>query len=70
MKIIRNMRISGDGAASENSQKSMLQVITDFYQVNHANLNKHTIIIVKSLIENKELSFLEMKEFKIIEKTS
>jgi hypothetical protein len=64
------MRISGDGAASENSQKSMLQVITDFYQVNHANLNKHTIIIVKSLIENKELSFLEMKEFKIIEKTS
>jgi len=50
------MKVPDDGSNKE-SGKSMLQVITDFYQVNHANLNKHTIIIVKSMIENKELSF-------------
>ena len=47
----------------------MLQLISDFYQVNHANLNKHTIIIVEALMEAKELSFAELREFRIIDKT-
>jgi len=32
-------------------------------------LNKHTIRIVKSLMEAKEMSFVEMKEYKVIDKT-
>lgn len=47
----------------------MLQMITEFYQVNHANLNKHTIIIVEALTEAKELTFGELRDFKIIDKT-
>lgn len=47
----------------------MLQLITEFYQVNHANLNKHTIIIVEALMEAKELSFVELRDFRIIDKT-
>ena len=46
-----------------------MQLITEFYQVNHANLNKHTIIIVEALCETKELSFVELREFRIIDKT-
>lgn len=49
--------------------KSVLQLITEFYQVNHANLNKHTIIIVEALMEAKELSFIELRDFRIIDKT-
>ena len=37
--------------------------------MNHANLNKHTIIIVEALMEAKELSFAELREFRIIDKT-
>ena len=70
LKIIRNMKVAKDPKIPKEQQKSLLQVITDFYQVNHANLNKHTIIIVKSMIESKELSFQEMKDFKVIDKTS
>lgn len=47
----------------------MLQMITEFYQVNHTNLNKHTIIIVEALTEAKELTFGELRDFKIIDKT-
>lgn len=37
--------------------------------VNHPNLNKNTIKIVKALIEAKELTFTELREYRIIEKT-
>ena len=58
-------------AASDQSTggKKVLQLITDFYQINHASLNKHTIIIVKALIEAKEISFAEMRDYRIIDKT-
>lgn len=55
--------------SSNPLQKSVLQLITEFYQVNHANLNKHTIIIVEALMEAKELSFAELRDFRIIDKT-
>lgn len=37
--------------------------------VNHTRLNRHTISILKCVIESKELSFAELTQFKIIEKT-
>ena len=55
--------------AKGNQGKTVLQLIADFYQVNHANLNKHTIIIVEALMEAKELSFAELREFRVIDKT-
>jgi len=51
-------------------EKDVVAIVCEFYQVKHPNLNKHTINIVKAIIEVKELSFVEMKEFRIIEKTS
>jgi hypothetical protein len=32
-------------------------------------LNKHTIRIIKSLMETREMSFVEMKEYRVIDKT-
>ena len=43
--------------------------IVENYQVNHSRLNRHTINILKTLIENKELSFAELAKCRIIEKT-
>lgn len=47
----------------------MIQVICEFYMVNHPNLNKNTIKIVKALIEAQELSFVELRDYRIIDKT-
>jgi hypothetical protein len=43
--------------------------VHEFYRVNHANLNKHTIRIIKCLMEAREMSYVEMKEYKVIDKT-
>jgi mevalonate kinase len=43
--------------------------VHEFYRVNHSNLNKHTIRIVKSLVEARELSFTELKEYRVVDKT-
>lgn len=32
-------------------------------------MNKHTIRIIKSLMETREMSFVEMKEYRVIDKT-
>jgi len=79
IKILRNLQTSVPGQDSTSVEeqkqsqpapsKSVLQLISDFYQVNHANLNKHTIIVVEALMEAKELSFAELREFRIIDKT-
>lgn len=44
-------------------------MVCEFYVVNHPSLNKNTIKIVKALIEAKELTFQELKDFRIIDKT-
>ena len=49
--------------------KSLIQVICEFFMVNHPSLNKNTIKIVKVLIEAKELSFSELRDYRIIDKT-
>ena len=49
--------------------KGLIQVICEFYMVNHPNLNKNTIKIVKALMQAKELSFNELRDYRIIEKT-
>lgn len=38
--------------------------------VNHSRLNRHTINILKSVLESKELSFKDLAQFKILEKTN
>jgi hypothetical protein len=43
--------------------------VHEFYRVGHTNLNKHTIRIVKSLMDAKEMSFAEMRDYKVIDKT-
>jgi hypothetical protein len=43
--------------------------IADNYQVNHPRLNRHTMNIMKSIIESKELQFNELAQYKIIEKS-
>lgn len=37
--------------------------------VNHSRLNRHTINILKSILESKELTFNELASYKIIDKT-
>lgn len=37
--------------------------------MNHTRLNRHTISILKCVIESKELSFQELAQFRIIDKT-
>lgn len=49
--------------------KSLIQVICEFYVVNHPSLNKNTIKIMKALIEAKELSFNELRDYRLIDKT-
>lgn len=58
-----------DEEKKQGAAKNVLQLIAEFYQVNHANLNKHTIIILEALMETKELSFAELRDFRIIDKT-
>ena len=78
VKVLRSLQTAGHGGMNQDSMeevkshqagKSVLQLITEFYQVNHANLNKHTIIIVEALMEAKELTFVELRDFRIIDKT-
>lgn len=47
----------------------LVRYISDNFMVNHARLNRHTINILKSMIESKELTFLELAQYKIIDKT-
>jgi hypothetical protein len=42
---------------SGKALKGLIQVVCEFYIVNHPSLNKNTIKIVKALIEAKELTF-------------
>jgi hypothetical protein len=64
------MRELGAGATPSGKQlKSLIQVICEFYMVNHPSLNKNTIKIMKALIDAKEMSFSELREYRIIDKT-
>jgi hypothetical protein len=47
----------------------LVKYISDNYNVNHSRLNRHTINILKTIIESKELTFAELAQYKIIEKT-
>lgn len=47
----------------------LVRYITDNYMVNHSRLNRHTINILKCIIESKELNYQELAHYKIIEKT-
>ena len=61
---------NGQEEVKQQAQRSsVLHLITEFYQVNHANLNKHTIIVIEALMGAKELSFAELRDFRIIDKT-
>jgi len=51
-------------------QYNLFIQISDYYNVNHPRLNRHTIKIMKSMIESKELAFSEYGQFKIIERTT
>ena len=47
----------------------LVRYITDNYMVNHSRLNRHTINILKSILESKELTFSEIASYRIIDKT-
>ena len=68
-EIVKKQCAGVDAKTFDRARSEVLQLITDFYQINHASLNKHTIIIVKALIEAKEISFAEMRDYRIIDKT-
>lgn len=51
------------------SQFNLFSLISEYYVVSHPRLNRHTIKIIKSMIEAKELSFQEYGYYKLIEKT-
>ncbi len=55
---------------SELKKFNLFSQISEYYLVNHPRLNRHSIKIIKSVIEAKELSFQEYGVYKIIEKTS
>jgi hypothetical protein len=41
-------------------QFNLFSIISEYYVVNHPRLNRHTIKILKSMVEAKELSFQEL----------
>lgn len=47
----------------------LIRYITDNYVINHTRLNRHTINILKCILEAKELSVRELSEQRIIERT-
>lgn len=47
----------------------LLPLIAENYQVGHPRLNRHTINILKSVIQSKELSLAEIQHFRLGEKT-
>jgi hypothetical protein len=47
----------------------LLPLIAENYQVGHPRLNRHTINILKSVIQSKELSLQEVQHFRLGEKT-
>jgi hypothetical protein len=47
----------------------LLPLIAENYQVGHPRLNRHTINIIKSVIQSKELSLTEIQQFRLGEKT-
>lgn len=49
--------------------QGLLNAVVDPYMVNHAQLNKHVISVMKILVESKSLSHEELSQFKVIEKT-
>ena len=48
---------------------NLLSILSEYYMINHARLNRHTIKIMKSVIESKELDFEELGHYEVIEKT-
>lgn len=50
-------------------QFNLFSTISEYYVVNHPKLNRHTIKILKSMVEAKELSFSELSQYKVIDKT-
>lgn len=51
-------------------QFNLFNTISEFYSVNHPKLNRHTIMILKSMVESKEMSFQELGQLRIIDKTN
>jgi len=47
----------------------LIGVISEYYNINHARLNRHTIKIMKCIIESKQTSFEDLAENNLIEKT-
>ena len=48
---------------------ALLPLIAENYHVGHPRFNRHTINILKSVIQSKELSLQEVQKFRIGEKT-
>lgn len=70
VKTLRSLTVGPAGEERKGGQpRTILELVTDFYMVNHANLNKHTIITVEALMEAQEVSLQELRDFKIIDKT-
>ena len=49
--------------------KTLIPTLSSYYELNHPRLNRHTIKLIKSLVENKEISFKDMLSLKILENT-
>jgi len=49
---------------------SIFSIVSDFYSISNQRLNRHTIKIVKSLVEQKELTFDELAQHRLLEKTN
>ena len=48
---------------------SFSQLLASFYQLNHPRLNRHTIQIMKSLINHRELTLPDLQQLSILPKT-
>lgn len=51
------------------TEPQLTKCLADFYQVGHPRLNRHTINILKSMIQSKELTLGELKLYRIGERT-
>lgn len=50
-------------------EPQIIKLVADFYQVGHPRLNRHTINILKSMIQSKEFTLSDIKANRIGERT-
>ena len=48
----------------------LLGIICDYFTVGHQRFNAHTVKIVKCVVESKEISLPELKNFGVIDKVN